>query len=43
MPKVDKSKATTASIPQRPRMAVAMMGVMMEFTELEKYRRPPTL
>lgn len=40
--KLIKSMAMTVSIPHRPRIAVVMTGVRMEFRELERYLMPPT-
>ena len=40
--KLARSMVTTASIPQSPSTAVAKIGVRIEVTEEERYRRPPT-
>ena len=40
--KLHRSMAITASMPARPSTAVARIGVRIELTELDRYRREPT-
>ncbi len=40
--KLARSMAITVSIPHSPMTAVVRIGVRIELSELERYRRPPT-